>query len=72
MKTNLVIAFLDHPLLGAVQNNSTIGPIGSSPDPLSTHEGLADETTPDRGLSDCSRVLEEWPVASPMTQLSNL
>ena len=42
MKPHLVIAFLDHPVLGAVQNNSTIG---SSPDPLFAHEGLAGETS---------------------------
>ena len=41
LKLHLVIAFLDHPVLGAVQNST----IGSSPDPLSVREGLAGETT---------------------------
>ena len=37
----LIITFHDHPVLGARQNNSTIG---SSPDPLPSREGLASET----------------------------
>ena len=38
---HFVITFHDHPVLGVLQNNSTID---SSPDPLSSREGLASET----------------------------
>ena len=54
----LVITFLDHPVLGAVQNNSAIG---SSPDPLSLRDGLACETNVDMGVTPHLGVLT-WSV----------
>ena len=64
LSKNTSLTFYTHPVLGGCQNNSTIG---TSPDPLSSREGLACETR--SGRPQASEAADKGKHAYPDCEL---